>query len=456
MKKVVFLVLLVLCAAFMFVSCSNATPDAFVPIVFDEKVSNIEDGQVLAPNSVVRLAWADSQGNEVPCDFVLTRNGAEVENMKNVTEVVVAVTEEGSYEGILTVAGARAESKKISFKVSNLYRELYQSSNGIVYVDDVDGNLTGTATDVLIKFYKYSSYVLPGTDEVINDRKRMTLVDTNQDGIYDAWELYDSADAAHHPYVQFANPLNAYGVNWYVKGFVYYENKIQIQYSGTGVYTGYTLTSTFATVGFDLNVPHARIVALTEGKLPDGSASAYNTFMLRERYNSDNKPVFELETTAPVSSERGTTFEVKVSADNVADFAEVYDTKYMQLGVKFDDSLALTKVEFPNFFDGLRETSAYKLNETNDAVILYKAVLDGAENTGAAPSTDFAVLTFEVKPITEATNANISLVYEGFWNTYVTYPDAPNAMWKDADNRNVDGYLIDVNPINVEFGGEVE
>ncbi|HOO34340.1 MAG TPA: hypothetical protein PLB99_14500, partial [Thermotogota bacterium] len=81
---------------------------------------------------------------------------------------------------------------------------------------------------------------------------------------------------------------------------------------------------------------------------------------------------------------------------------------------------------------------------------------DGAENTGAAPSTDFAVLTFEVKPITEATNANISLVYEGFWNTYVTYPDAPNAMWKDADNRNVDGYLIDVNPINVEFGGEVE
>ncbi len=453
MKKVVFLAVLVLCAAFVFVSCSKPAPAPFVPIVIDESLSSIEDGQVIAPNSVVRLAWTDSKGEAVACDFVLTRDGVEVQNDKNVTEVIIVATEEGNYEGTLSVAGARAESKKISFKVNNLYRELYQSSNGVVYADDVNGLLTDVATDATIKFkfYKYDSYVLPGTDEVINDRKRMTLVDSNDDGIYDTWELYDSSNAASHTYVELpaqANNLYGYGLDWNFSGYRYYEDKIIVLYKN---FLG-TLSMQIATVGFELNVPHTRIIDSTDGVL-DG---VYNMFMLRERYNSDSKPVFELEAPAPTAAGRGQTFEVKVSADNVADFAKVYDTKYMQLGVKFDDSLALTNVEFTNFFNGEREVASYKLNETNDAVMLYKAVLDGAESTNQAPSSDFAILTFEVKPITEATNANIELVYEGWWTSYTTYPDAPNAMWKDSENRNVDGFLVDFNPINVEFGGEGE
>ncbi len=450
MKKLSGLVLVFLVVVLFFASCTKVNPpDPFIPIVIDEALSNIEDGQTLAPNSVIRLAWKDSNGAPAACNFVLSRNGVEVQRLSNVTEVVLAVAEEGNYVGVLSPVGSRSTSKRFSFKVTKLYEEMYQSSNGVVYVDSAKGLLSGAATDVDFKFYKYSSYVLPGTNETINERIRLNLVDTNSDGIYDAWT--ETTNAQQHPWLTMPYELNAYSTVFHIKEFVYYENKIDVRFVGiSGVYTGAVLTVHLATVGFELNVPHSRYF-LSQ----DDAIDSYGMFMLRERYDSDTKPVIDLDLDAPLTSgSRATTFKVKVTAENVANFAEIYDTKFMQLAVNFDDDLALTKVEFTNFFDGKKEVSAYKMNADNNAVILYKGIMEGEEQ--AAPlSTDFAILTFEVKPLSEATSANINLVYEGYWDTYVTYPDLPNPTFKDSENRSVDGFVIDFNPLTVEWGGNI-
>ncbi len=419
------------------------------PVVIDERLSSVCEGMTIAPNSVIRVAWKKIKGKSMMCNVKLYKNEELVQNIINVPEADFHIEGEGDYSIEIISATNDNYSTKISFKSTKLYEEMYQSSNGVVYVDSAKGLLSGAATDVDFKFYKYSSYVLPGTDETINERIRLNLVDTNSDGIYDAWT--ETTNAQQHPWLTMPYELNAYSTVFHIKEFVYYENKIDVRFVGiSGVYTGAVLTVHLATVGFELNVPHSRYF-LSQ----DDAIDSYGMFMLRERYDSDTKPVIDLDLDAPLTSgSRATTFKVKVTAENVANFAEIYDTKFMQLAVNFDDDLALTKVEFTNFFDGKKEVSAYKMNADNNAVILYKGIMEGEEQ--AAPlSTDFAILTFEVKPLSEATSANINLVYEGYWDTYVTYPDLPNPTFKDSENRSVDGFVIDFNPLTVEWGGNI-
>jgi len=200
---------------------------------------------------------------------------------------------------------------------------------------------------------------------------------------------------------------------------------------------------TFAEKGFELNNYYSRYLLTADDK-----EYSYEQFLLRERYNSYNKPEFKLEqlsTTATTTED----FKVNIVAKNVADFAKLYDVRFMKLGLNFE-GLKLKDVVFSDFMDGLKDVSTYTYTPDSTTAILYKGlVLEGDETEEA--TENFATLVFEV---TDTESATVTLSYEGWWDSYEAYSDTPNPVFKDKYNANVDGFVIDHTPLSVVVGGE--
>lgn len=178
---------------------------------------------------------------------------------------------------------------------------------------------------------------------------------------------------------------------------------------------------------------------------PYGPIGDYKGFMLRERYDSDSKPVFSIEAT-PTSVSTGATFTVKVVGKNVADFAKLYDTRYMQLSLWKDSGITLESVDFSDFMDGFADVSAYNVND--NSVTLYKGFTVDKDEPEEA-SDVFAVLTFKVNDDFDGSEISLGLAYEGWWTGYGDYVDLPNPIFRDKDNKALDGFVIDYVPVTV-------
>jgi len=176
MKKLALLTFMIACVAFVFVSCAGGGAGGEVIVIDDTDPTVVKDGSTLAPNSVVKFAWKDANGNPVTCNYVLTRNGEVVEEQDGVTEVVTAVTDEGHYTATfipVSASGSRTV-KTVRFTVNRMYEELYNSNHGLFFKEDVSQlfaafNAQGQET-AEIAFYRLNQKVIEGTDEVINIR----------------------------------------------------------------------------------------------------------------------------------------------------------------------------------------------------------------------------------------------------------------------------------------------
>jgi hypothetical protein len=450
MKKVVFLAVLVLCAAFVFVSCADTRPVGPDIVIDADDPSVVKDGSVLAPNSVAKFVWKDEDGNPVACNYVLERDGVVVKKMNNVTEVSLELKEEGNYTAIFTSLGARGV-KVIRFTVNRLYEELYNSSNGLMFVENVydyfkEAYETSDVTTIDTFYYRLGQKVINNTnDETVNERIRLSFVDTNDDGVFDAFEEVESG-AVPIPYDAYF--LTPYGTAIYNE-VVYTEDSIELltfKIVG-GQMDGFTFTSsynqylpaemqlpmTLAEVGLNINVPYTRFMDGPQGY-------DYGTLIkLCERYDSDTKPEFTLIERTNGSEARAANIVVDVNAANVADFAELYDTKYMQVSVTYPASLTLDSVDFGNFFDGVNEFTSHKVLEEKNTVILYRGLVDG--NDEISPVTDnFATLNFVP---TGTGTATIALSNDE------DYTLAYGVLFKDSDNKNVDGFVVDYSPVQL-------
>ncbi|HPZ18553.1 MAG TPA: cohesin domain-containing protein [Fervidobacterium sp.] len=401
-----------------------------------ELVTNVGNGGVLPPKAMIQVSLKDVKtGKEVASTLKVTKDGKEILNTSGVKHNFAA-EDEGTYVVTVVPKDGSSGSKTLTFKVTALEKEVYLDGGTILY-DYIPSNILAKKENILLRFYKYEDVTIPGTTETYSERKRLNLVDTNEDGLYDAWETLPATDSGNHKWYEFPYSVSYGDTILTIYFFEYAEDHIIPWYLGTsGTYKGYLFTMDFAEVGFDLNKSYARYVQ------PKTSGSPYslNQFTLHERYNSDTKPVFYL-TASTDTINAGDKVTVYVQAENVADFAKLYDVRYMQLSVKHSKELELSSVKFNNFMQGLKDIGTYKKND--ESIVLYKAFLTGSDETQPATTT-FATLEFTVK---EATPTSVQLVYEGWWNTYGDYPDKPNPVFKDTSNSNVDGFIIDHQPI---------
>lgn len=428
----------------LFVGCSvNPVPedDPVMEIVIDDSLTTLREGRTFAPRSVIRIAWKKQSGKTLLCDFFLYREGEPVDTRHAVEGVVFSVEEEGHYRVELTPAGVRSAPVSYSFSVTRAYEELYQSPGGSIKAEFLDALLAVSTLD--IHFFRYAEEPLPGTSETIQRRDAMNLKDSNQDGVYDHWEIIPNAFAQG---VSVACAFNTLDTDWHLRGMRYEETAIYPLYFGiAGLYQGYYLHTTLATVGFEIGVPFARYLHDAQGSIND-----YASFTLRERYNTDRKPCFFLDLKGGAPS-REAEFTLAISAPNAAEFAAYYDTRYFQMTVAYDPRLSLNAVSFPNFLRDQKELTGYRVNTEGSAVTLYRGVVVG-EDEKAAISPDFALLTFRVKAGAPLEYADFSLVYESDLDAYANYPDNPNPAFKNKSNGFVDGLIVEHAPLRISFG----
>ncbi|AEX85198.1 hypothetical protein Marpi_0768 [Marinitoga piezophila KA3] len=454
MKKYIGLFLILILSLFIFTGCLTK-PDSEK---LDEEVlplytihSNIENGSTVIPNSVVVFKLTDNNNQIVESTLKLYKDGKIIKEEK-AFEHFITVVDEGFYS-VNLISSDSAVTKTFEFKVTNLEKEVYQDG-GTWHIETFSSEFlyysTIEPTTIHLRFYKYVEEKLEGTNEVISKQVRLNPIDTNNDKIYDNWnEIPLETAPATISFVSYIEDTET-NTTWRADKLFLSEDNVKVYYLGIdGDYKGYYFTQTLVYKGFELNTYYRYYLYLGDD-IYKSPTKIDKQFILRERYNSDDKPVFSLKSDI---SEVATDSELKVTinAKNVADFAKLYDVRYMQLAVKYSKYLTLENVEFPEFMDGYADFSSYKISSGATSVILYKGFTLDTDETEPA-SENFAVLTFKVS--NDATGTlKINLAYEGYLDDYDTYIDVPNPIFKDKDNANVDGFIVDHTDLSVAVSG---
>ena len=262
------------------------------------------------------------------------------------------------------------------------------------------------------------------------------LVDNDLDGVYDAWVEVATYNEQKVPIPTMDHPT--YGI-CVPQQFVYTPNSIEIWSWRilTGQYAGYTLSgeapSLFASVGLELNWPYTRRLDTYEGET---NYTYGQIIKLHALYDTDEVPMFSLDV-AVGNPARDVTFTAVVTAEHVAQFGQIYNTRYMQIPVFFSANLSFEGISFGNFMPGLSDVSSYRVFYDDDlecnVLMLYRAFLDGADEAIAA-TPFFAAIDFEVL---DEEAGFVELNYVDGFSADIT------PLFKDDKNKNVDGFVID-------------
>jgi len=449
MKRNVFLSLLVLAAVFLLIGCASDQSGGG-GLIIPEDPSVVKDGSELAPYSKVRFAWLDDQGQPLLCDLTIERNGEVVEAHQNVKELETSFTEEGHYTARITSVNARS-SRAIHFTVAELYSQLYNSDKGRYYIEDVSEDMKRGVEDA--DQQPRTFFVKMDERTVDNEHPEKTNVevflipeDTNGDGIIDKWDETEDMKEALPVVGGLTETASGLAV---FNRVLYTEDEIVVlDLEIVNGYNPYDNGQIFkpenpipiANTGFKLNTEYARLTLNRENP----NEEHFRNIMLAERYDSDEKPVFSLELEDDPEKENG--LLAKIKAPDVAKFAELYKTQYMQLAVTFPSGLKLSAVEFPDFFDQSGEISSHQVIELPSAgqkvAMLFKGIA-GSDNGTGQPSETFAVLHLEIEA--ESGSGKIGLIFENPMNDESSSIAASilGPLFKDVDNRNVDGFIID-------------
>lgn len=121
----------------------------------------------------------------------------------------------------------------------------------------------------------------------------------------------------------------------------------------------------------------------------------------------------------------------------------------MQLTLWHGEGVTLENVEFGNFMEGYKDISGFNSNE--ETIALYKGFITGEDETEAVSET-FATLTFRVNEDFTGESVEFALAYEGWWDGYSDYVDLPNPIFKDSENKALDGFRVDHASKLVEIG----
>lgn len=443
MKKALLVSTVLLLLSLLFVSCTMKGID-YGLVIDNSSPYSIREGGTYAPHSVLELAWKGLDDRAILANVALMLNNVKIEEFFGVTELKFPVEEEGNYVAIITAMDARGNTKQVNFSVNRLWAESLSAFNGSsdgLFFTDTFGPTVGAwvlaGHNPFIAFYGLAQNVIDNVvPETENVRTRYTLVDNDLDEVYDAW--VEVATYAEQPVPIPTMDLPTYGV-CVPQQFVYTPNSIEIWSWRVlaGQYAGYTLSGSapflFASVGLELNWPYTRRLDTYEG---EANYTYGQIIKLHALYDTDEVPMFSLDV-AVGNPSRDVTFTAVVNAEHVAQFGQIYNTRYMQIPVFFSANLSFEGISFGNFMPGLSDVSSYRVFYDDDlecnVLMLYRAFLDGADEAIAA-TPFFAAIDFEVL---DEEAGFVELNYVDGYGADIT------PLFKDDKNKNVDGFVID-------------
>jgi len=447
MMKKVFLCCQVILALFIFIGCMSETKNPEIVIDPDDPTI-VHDKDSFQPGSVLRFSWKDREGNVLRCRFTLEKNGELIRSEKGITELELRIEEEGAYTAEIVHEGSRA-SKNISFKVNRLYGELYQSDNGLFFKDSISDFLEETYHNtskraVWIKFSRLEqSTVTNETPEIINNMVPLSLVDTDGNGIPD--QFIKTSDRQEPLKIPVAISTQ-YGTAVYSQ-ILYAEDAIQatrfkvVEGEAAGHEIRFPKPRILAETGLKLNIPYTRTIF----EEPDDDKEDMDSRMieLRERYDSNTKPLFKLIKNPQEAGQRLADLAVDISASNVAAFGSYYDTQYMQIALELPKNLMVKAVEFGNFFEKKQEMAYYRVieNEDKKILLLFRGITGGESETGDVTER-FATVFFN--GISARGSGEVNFSFDA-----TTYSHRP--LFRDSENRYVDGFVFDKAPLQVEW-----
>lgn len=455
MRKALLVSTILLLLSLLFVSCATKGID-YGLVLDNSSPFSIREGGTYGPNSVLELAWKGLEGREIIADVSVMLNNVKIKEFFGVTKLTFTVEEEGSYVAIITAKGARGNTKAVNFSVNRLWAESLSSfngsSDGLFYFDTCSSLLRSWVLNghsPFIAFYGLEQNVIANVvPETENVRTRLTLVDTDDDGVYDAWQEVATYAQQKIPLPVREDPT--YGL-LVPHQLIYTTDRIEIWQwlILTGQYAGYLLNTAqptlFASVGFELNWPYTRRLDTYE----EESNYAYGQIIkLHALYDSDKVPMFSLDV-ALGNPARDIAFTAVITAENVARFGQIYNTRYMQIPVFFSTNIAFRGITFDNFMPGLSDISSYRViydvindeGEDCNILMIYRGFLEGADEP-VATTPVFASIDFETL---DDEPGFIALDYIDEYGADVM------PVFKDNQNKNVDGFVIDYDtwiPVN--------
>lgn len=415
----------------------------------------------------VSVAWEPVDG--LAHTYAYSLDGGSVQ-----TTTATSATFTGLSEGEHTVAVKITDSKdypnKFDFVVDMTGPDLWISQFGRDY-----GLLYGSSGNVesegryglidwipseplgalYVRFYRY--------DPETGQRERLALVYNDEDGVYDTWEATDSTHQPWYP--------------WDPNDYDFLVSNGEVTFDFTEGYAwnyaGETVDIPGKMTGkglFKLGTTYA-MYFLPVDTLGNWGGGGYLTFKLDERYSDNDEPVVELipdkATVTP-----GGTFTVTVKAKNVKEYVADHEHSisggrdvsfnstltYIQIPVMYSKDLTVSKVEMPNFMPekiDLCATNDYQaVISTPDATFIfnvltiYRGFVNGADEGSA---TDvLAEITFEVpSDYPTGTYVSAQIGYEGMFAYYSDYSELPNSIFRDSDDRPIDGIVTDLSPQSV-------
>ncbi len=444
-KQTLWLIPIISIIVVLLIGCST-TDSKQATLIIPDDPAIIQDGDEIPPNAMIRLAWNDSEGLPLLCDVVIKKGDEIIQEYQGVKEIETNFSDEGHYSATITPIHSR-KSKTIQFTVAEFYNQLYNSDKGLYYIEEASEdfkNGLGVSGDQAVTFFtKMTKKTVENEHpEETNVEVYLIPIDQNDDGIIDAWgETEEQAEAV--PYIgglkQTPSGKAVFNRLLYTEDEILVLDLELIEGEQAGQIIQPDHPITLASVGFDLNTEYARMTINKEKP----KEYHFRHIMLAERYNSDEKPVFSIELEeVPDDLNK---MRVKINAPNVAEYAELYKTQYMQLAVTFPSGLALNNVEFPNFFEDHGEVSGHQVMEIPSAdqsvAMLFKGITGDQAESGQVSDT-FAILHLEM--IAEQGSGKIGLTY----SSEEELAASKNAgiigpLFKDTNNRNVDGFIVD-------------
>ncbi|MFW6263701.1 MAG: C1 family peptidase, partial [Thermotogota bacterium] len=289
-------------------------------------------------------------------------------------------------------------------------------------------------------YYKLKqSTISNANDEIINEVIPLNIVDTNSDGIPDTFIETDEITHTLNVPVEIDTDYGT-GV---VSKMAYSEEQIMathyrlIEDGMDGYEFPLYDPIVLAEVGLDLHVPFTRKILDFDEEI------ASQQLLIRERYDSNQKPVFSLEQ----SDEAKAVLSVNVHGENVARYAEIYDTRYLQLAIAFPAELEVVDVEFGSFFERFEEISYFHVRQKEDEKIitLHKALIEGEFEEKEVRDL-FATIYFST--VETELSGEIDFALDGYQHEY-------GPLFRDRENRNVDGFIIDDSPLRFQLSQSI-
>jgi hypothetical protein len=303
-------------------------------------------------------------------------------------------------------------------------------------------------SSIKIRFYEFAS-AKASDGSIYSKRFRLGLASSQGNNVFDEWTEASTDGTLYTGSTQPWFALDTYYVNKYGSDYILFNDNSVTLWGADGNHY-------FAKNLFKLNTQYAMYIDMVDEA--GNESGAYVTFALKERYDSDSKPVVYMESSsATVTGGSPITFNVETK--NVKSYCESGSTgvgadnthqdglAYAQVPVIVTSSATIStsniSVNFTNFMPDKKDLSGYNVTQLDARHVLvnvYKGFINGTDETTSATDLLSSITVNVPSDAASDTVYAAYIGYEGYFSSYPMYKGhLPNPTFRNLENQPIDG-----------------